>query len=255
MILRRLAQSIRRQDWFTVVLEIVIVVLGVFIGIEVANWNEARTQRAQERAILAQLRDEIAKNDRFLAYQIEYYTVGVEAGRRALAYLEGGEDCVRECELLLIDFFHASQIWGAGYMTYQYREADRLGFPSDPNLRATVRSFHGFIEGWDAVNMTPPAYRERVRGHFPPAISAALWGDCYVIVDDTLEVLSTDCRVALETLDITPTLRSIRADTELASDLRYWLGQNIFALQEYPLARRLAGDAIAGLTNEVGDRP
>ena len=32
MILRKLASAIRRQDWFTVLLEFVIVVLGIFIG-------------------------------------------------------------------------------------------------------------------------------------------------------------------------------------------------------------------------------
>jgi len=39
MIIRRLVQSLRRRDWFTVVIEILIVVVGVFIGIEVSNWN------------------------------------------------------------------------------------------------------------------------------------------------------------------------------------------------------------------------
>lgn len=55
MILRRLAESIRRQDWFTVVLEVLIVVLGVFIGIEVANWNESRADRAREQRIIVDM--------------------------------------------------------------------------------------------------------------------------------------------------------------------------------------------------------
>ncbi len=42
MILRRLATSIRKQDWFAVVIETLIVVLGVFLGLQVNNWNEAR---------------------------------------------------------------------------------------------------------------------------------------------------------------------------------------------------------------------
>jgi len=35
MILRRLASAIQQQDWFTILLEIMIVVLGVFIGLQV----------------------------------------------------------------------------------------------------------------------------------------------------------------------------------------------------------------------------
>ena len=37
MILRRLATSIRKQDWFTVFIETLIVVFGVFIGLQVNN--------------------------------------------------------------------------------------------------------------------------------------------------------------------------------------------------------------------------
>lgn len=50
MILRRLATAFRKQDWFTVAVETLIVVFGVFIGLQVNNWNEAR----QDRAVAAQ---------------------------------------------------------------------------------------------------------------------------------------------------------------------------------------------------------
>ena len=47
MILQRLATSIRKQDWFTVGIETLIVIFGVFIGLQVNNWNEARRDRIQ----------------------------------------------------------------------------------------------------------------------------------------------------------------------------------------------------------------
>lgn len=71
MILRRLAESLRRQDWFTVGLEVAIVVIGVFTGIEVANWNEARleAQRREEiiDALKTNLGDAISVQQRFVA--------------------------------------------------------------------------------------------------------------------------------------------------------------------------------------------
>lgn len=42
MILRSLTKHVRDQNWFAVGLDFIIVVVGVYIGIEVANWNEAR---------------------------------------------------------------------------------------------------------------------------------------------------------------------------------------------------------------------
>jgi hypothetical protein len=46
MILQRLATSIRKQDWFTVVIETLIVMFGAFLGLQVNNWNQARFERA-----------------------------------------------------------------------------------------------------------------------------------------------------------------------------------------------------------------
>ena len=58
MILQRLATSIRKQDWFTVVIETLIVVLGVYLGIQLGNWNTAQQHSAKEAIILTQLHDE-----------------------------------------------------------------------------------------------------------------------------------------------------------------------------------------------------
>jgi hypothetical protein len=42
MILRRITEHVKTQNWFAVGLDFVIVVVGVFIGIQVANWNAMR---------------------------------------------------------------------------------------------------------------------------------------------------------------------------------------------------------------------
>ncbi len=58
MILRRLADAFRRQDWFTVAVETLIAVFGVFIGLQVNNWNEARQQAALHTTLLERLEEE-----------------------------------------------------------------------------------------------------------------------------------------------------------------------------------------------------
>ncbi len=39
MILRRIIENVRTRDWFTVAIEFLIVVVGIFVGLEVSNWN------------------------------------------------------------------------------------------------------------------------------------------------------------------------------------------------------------------------
>ena len=55
MILRRITEHVKTQNWFAVVLDFVIVVIGVFIGIQVANWNSLAQARSKEFVILEQL--------------------------------------------------------------------------------------------------------------------------------------------------------------------------------------------------------
>lgn len=55
MILRRIANALKRQDWATVGVEFVLIIAGVLIALQVNNWNENRQARAQERVYLERL--------------------------------------------------------------------------------------------------------------------------------------------------------------------------------------------------------
>ncbi|MEZ5921716.1 MAG: hypothetical protein R3C60_10245 [Parvularculaceae bacterium] len=60
MILRRVIEHVKAQHWTAVFLDFVIVVAGVFIGIQLGNWNEARHERNMEARVIARLHDEVA---------------------------------------------------------------------------------------------------------------------------------------------------------------------------------------------------
>jgi hypothetical protein len=55
MILLRLSKSIRKQDWLAVIIEFVIVVLGIFAGLQANEWAQERQDRKQEGAALERL--------------------------------------------------------------------------------------------------------------------------------------------------------------------------------------------------------
>lgn len=67
MILQRMAQALKRQDWFQVIIEILIVVVGIFLGLQVTDWAEDRTLRDQEKAYLNQLHEEVNELDNRVA--------------------------------------------------------------------------------------------------------------------------------------------------------------------------------------------
>ena len=61
MILRRITEHVKTQNWFAIGLDFVIVVVGVFIGIQVSNWNEARGERRAYREAMTRLAEESAE--------------------------------------------------------------------------------------------------------------------------------------------------------------------------------------------------
>ncbi|NNE40415.1 MAG: hypothetical protein HKN14_05795 [Marinicaulis sp.] len=62
MLLRRITEHIKTQNWTAVFLDFVIVVVGVFIGIQVANWNDARGDRTTELQYLSDLRRNLVED-------------------------------------------------------------------------------------------------------------------------------------------------------------------------------------------------
>ena len=58
MILRRVIEHVKTQNWTAVTLDFMIVVVGVFVGLQVTNWNQERQEHAQEQAILERLQEE-----------------------------------------------------------------------------------------------------------------------------------------------------------------------------------------------------
>jgi hypothetical protein len=251
MILRRFSQALKDQNWAAITIEFVLLVLGVFLGIQVANWNEARIGRDRERVFLGQLRDEIGENARSVQHQLDFQKEVVASGRRALAFLQTDGHCAEGCAGLVIDFFHASQLWGAPYARVRYEENQRMGFPADQATRRSIDDFYAFIDGWDVVTGTSPAYRERVRGHLTPEVSDVLWRDC-AAVTVRYEILVRGCEAALAKLDLQPILRALHADAELQSGLNFWIGQNLNSLNALPQALQHARTASAAIAANLG---
>jgi len=60
MILRRVIAHFRKQEWTAIFLDFLIVVVGVFVGLQVNNWNAARATTARTAKIVAALQRDFA---------------------------------------------------------------------------------------------------------------------------------------------------------------------------------------------------
>jgi hypothetical protein len=67
MLLRRLNQHINNQNWFAVGVDLFIVVVGVFIGLQVQQWTNDRERQQREGKYLERLHEEVMRTNELRA--------------------------------------------------------------------------------------------------------------------------------------------------------------------------------------------
>lgn len=104
MILRRLANAFRKQDWTTVSVEIAIVMMGIFLGLQVNGWNQSRIDRAEEAVFLQALYRDVVELEKTSNQLIELRLEALEAIGAASDVLYGSVEwrdlTERECDVI-----------------------------------------------------------------------------------------------------------------------------------------------------------
>lgn len=94
MRLLRLGDHVGRQNWLAIFLEFVIVVVGVFLGLQAQAWNQQRLDRQAERSYQDRLAADFTAIDRALAHCMRTFTGSLDAVkmlRRAAEQFAAGQ--------------------------------------------------------------------------------------------------------------------------------------------------------------------
>jgi len=222
MILQRLATSIRKQDWFTVLIETLIVVLGVFLGIQLGNWNEARADSARETALLVQLRSEVETSMRATEQKADAVWQVVQAGKRSLDFMESGASCGDECWPVIVDFFHASQWQPIDVNRSTYDEMRRQGLPSSRAVIDAIEKYLAHNINLTRAHLLPP-YRSTVRQMISLDAQAHYWTTCFTLQDGA-EIYALDCPEGISDKESAQIVDRIISNPDVALQLTEWAG-------------------------------
>ena len=108
MLLRSISKHVKAQNWFAVGIDFAIVVVGVFIGIQVSNWNERMAFQKHEESLMQELRAEIVQNLADVQAKGEAFLIGAASARRILDRVErGNTSCADDCWSVLVDLMDA----------------------------------------------------------------------------------------------------------------------------------------------------
>lgn len=89
MKLRRVVEHIKHQHWTAIVIDLAIVVLGVFIGMQASNWNQERSNDQQSAIFTARLKADLREEDWGYQFLIAYNGEVLANANQAVNALDG----------------------------------------------------------------------------------------------------------------------------------------------------------------------
>ncbi len=149
MILRRLTEHVKAQNWFAVALDFLIVVTGVFIGIQVSNWNAARLARADERVFIQRLHDDVVEAEAKSARLRERRFAQSKAIIEGMAVIFGERERkdFSEEECLYLAFSHDYVLTAPAIPSFdELLSSGRLNIVRDRELKRALASFQQSLE-------------------------------------------------------------------------------------------------------------
>jgi len=141
---RRLADGMQTQNWYTVAIELLVLVVGIFLGLRVDDWNQKRLDRNDEQILLNRLHEELLDSIALRAFLRERRIENWHGLRGGLDYLISPDDervfSGTECRAIYNSHIKTGYI--ADLPSFRTLVATgRLHIISDEALRATLVRF------------------------------------------------------------------------------------------------------------------
>jgi hypothetical protein len=226
MIVRRFAQSLRDQNWTTILIEFVLLVAGVFLGIQAANWNAQRAEDAKAGAYLARIRGNLQTDLVSIRRREIFWRKVIDEGNAAIRYAETGERVDGSAWKTVRAFYQASQLWQwvPADATYQeMRSGGELGLIRDEALRDQLSQY--YLESGSGVAYLfylQPEYRKIVRGLTPSVVADHIWAKCWRQASPTQQEL-IDCDSPITEAEAQAILDGYLRHPDLLPELRFWV--------------------------------
>ncbi len=254
--LLRVAEHIRTQNWTAIGIDFLIVVLGVFVGIQVSNWNQARVDRQRGVEFTERLRADLIEERWVFDFIPAYFSDVRDAADRAVLALEDKAELSNH-DLLV-----------AAYRATQYREGNRrrstydelvstgsLGLITDKRL---LRGAAEIFRLRTIENVVRESMESRYRYTFRERVSntvqrelARRCGDRSILpgqYEGIDTVIDYPCTLELEPAAIDAAAEALRSDPEVLRALRLRVADVETRLVDFK------NNAKRGLFDGIGDK-
>lgn len=174
MIFRRIVKHVRNQEWSAIVIDLIIVVVGVYLGIQAQAWNTTRENKKIERQYLQSLQEQVSE-------MIENSSSRVAAGQARLVdlgdvaeYFNSSDGnpkfAKRHCIAIAKSHIYVARIFVPPAIE-ELISTGRLQLISDDAMRSTIVSYFQTIDSYQKLNTDIQVDRSVLSRLYPSMIT------------------------------------------------------------------------------------
>ena len=210
-------------DWPKMIGETIIIVVGVFLGIQASNWNEERLERAETKEVLRSLNSELSNMIENFQTLVDYYKVTRNYATTAFAGWNG-DPAISDRDFV-IAAYQASQNTFTGINSGSWSTvfgSDRLRNIEDEGIREDLAAL--MTQDYNSLEKELfTAYRQNVRKVIPEDIQDAIRSKCGDVITGTIGYISlpATCTLDLPEQRFVVAAAALRDHPELVGELRW----------------------------------
>jgi hypothetical protein len=230
MRLLRLAARLRSYDWTAAVIEMLIVVVGILIALQVSNWNENRLDHARADSYYRRLHVELTADGRNIDNALGFWKKVSGYGHAAIANGESGQRVDGSNWKTVLAWYQASQLmpFELENTTYsEMRDGGGLALIDDEGLRKKLADYYRLSGTGITANILrlDPVYRVQIRGLTPWHVQQYIWDKCFRqgAGGNAANQELIDCPSPISEEEAAAVLDSYRRSDTLLQNLRSWM--------------------------------
>ena len=237
--------------------EILLVVIGILIALQINNWSEEHKDRKKGKEYMARLSEELETDRRNMKLNLAFYQDVSKYGQMALEYAEKGLQEGHTHWEMLLAFFQAGQIWPLQQGTSTYEELKSAGdfaLVQNPEIRKDLIFYYGqgALSYSQTVGINPP-YRKMIRGKIPVEIQNYMWDNCHV-TKGVIQYMKP-CPPPISEKAAKELLRELVADRNLLEELRFFMSNIRAGMPPIELQRELCEKILTNIKLNAGNKP
>jgi hypothetical protein len=252
MVIRRIREHVGSHNWFAVFVDLIIVIIGVVIGLQVSNWNAARIERREVSAYQTQIIDDLIANEQELVERLHYYR---QVRAHALAAMKALGRSGPLGEAFLVNGYQATQVSPIRMERSAYDEMIASGMAKrfgDPAVRRRLSSYYAGTDRLEAGTIFATGYREKIRREMMLAAQQRIRERCSDVIAISVEgveavTLPERCSLQLPPAMISRAADDLKEIPELEQELTRHIGDLDIKIARFNQWLRIARDTRQSL--------